>query len=44
MYSSILLVDDHDEVAMYLPARNKQASLNKQTKIIQEVVSPEVCK
>ena len=44
MYSSILLVDDHDEVVMYLPARNKQASLYKQTKIIQEVVSPEVCK
>ena len=44
--SYILLVDDHDEVAMYLPSTNKLVSqqTNGQTKVIQDVVSPEVSK
>ena len=41
MYTYILLVDDHDEVAMYLPSTKKLVSTNnKQTKVIEEVVSP----
>ena len=38
----ILLVDYHDEVARYVPNISKQTTLNKQTKVIQEVVSPKV--
>ena len=29
MYSYILLVDDHDEVGMYLPSTNKLVSTNQ---------------
>ena len=28
MYTDILLVDDHEEVAMYLPSTNKLVSTN----------------
>ena len=45
MYSYILLVSDHDEVAMY-PTVNKQLITNKPTVklVIQELLSSEVSK
>ena len=43
MYSYILLVDDHDEVATWLSSRNNLSpQTNEQTKVIQEVAWPEV--
>ena len=45
LHSDILPVDDHDnEVATDLPSTKRLVSTNEQTKVIQEVVSPEVSK
>ena len=45
LHSDILPVDDHDnEVATDLPSTKKLVSTNEQTKVVQEVVSPEVPK
>ena len=41
-WTYILLVDDHDEVAMYHQQTKYFQQTTKQTKVIQEVVSSEV--
>ena len=40
--TNILLVDDHDEVAMYHQQTNKHQQTIEQTEVIQEQVSSEV--